>query len=288
LKLGSAASTKVLYLPALALITVLFVAPFLWTVVSSFLTYSATHAATLPLTAANYIEFLHDPSTPTIVLRTLRVSLITTVACLLLGYPVAGYLALCGPRMRSAITVVLLTPLLISVVARTYGWSVILGPSGLVNSLLLSLSVTAAPFRLLYTEGAIDIGLTHVLLPYMVLSIDAALSQFDRRLISAARSLGASPLATFRRVVWPLALPGVLSGSLLVFALAASAFVTPSMLGGGHNRVVPSLIFEQTLVLFDRPLASAIAVSFLAGIVVLLALYLQSSSRSVATASGRS
>jgi putative spermidine/putrescine transport system permease protein len=165
---------------------------------------------------------------------------------------------------------------------------VILGPSGLVNSLLLSLSVTAAPFRLLYTEGAIDIGLTHVLLPYMVLSIDAALSQFDRRLISAARSLGASPLATFRRVVWPLALPGVLSGSLLVFALASSAFVTPSMLGGGHNRVVPSLIFEQTLVLFDRPLASAIAVSFLAGIVVLLTLYLQSSSRSVATASGRS
>jgi putative spermidine/putrescine transport system permease protein len=158
----------------------------------------------------------------------------------------------------------ILAPLLVSVVVRSFGWLVILGPNGLINSTLTGLGVVDEPLRLLYTETAIVLGLTHVFLSFMVLSIAAALDRIDPALIRAAQNLGASPRQAFRRIVLPLSLPGVAAGCLIVFTLSTSAFITPALLGGPRVKVMSFLAYQQSLLLTDWPYGSAIAFILLA------------------------
>jgi putative spermidine/putrescine transport system permease protein len=248
----------------LAIFLALFLAPLVNLLVLSFFRFDRTTGALAEATIQNYAKFLTDPFYLGILWRTLKLALLTTAATLLLGYPVAYHLTRCSGRKRAYLTLLIVAPLLISVVVRSFGWLVILGPNGLVNALLTGLGIVADPLRLLYTETAIVVGLTHVFLSFMVLSVAASLERIDPALIRAAQNLGASERQAFMRVVLPLSLPGVAAGSLIVFTLAASAFITPALLGGPRVKVMSYLAYQQTLLLSDWPYGSAIAFILLA------------------------
>ncbi len=243
----------------LAVFLALFLAPLVNLLVLSFFRFDRTTGSLAEATVQNYVKFLTDPFYLGILWRTLKLALLTTASTLVLGYPVAYHLTRCSGRKRAYLTLLIVAPLLVSVVVRSFGWLVILGPNGLVNSLLTGLGIIADPLRLLYTETAIVVGLTHVFLSFMVLSVAASLGRIDPALIRAAQNLGASERQAFLRVVLPLSLPGVAAGSLIVFTLAASAFITPALLGGPRVKVMSYLAYQQTLLLSDWPYGSAIA-----------------------------
>lgn len=259
----------------------LFLAPLGNLFVISLFRFDRTAGIVAEPSLANYGKFLGDPFYLWILWRTLKVGLLVTLTTLVLGYPVALHLTRSGPRRRAWLTLLILAPLLISVVVRSFGWLVILGPNGLVNALLVATGLVADPLRLLYTESAIVLGLTHVFLSFMVLSIAAALGRIDPSLLRAAQSLGATPAQTFRRVVFPLSLPGVVAGSLIVFTLSTSAFITPALLGGPRVKVMSYLAYQQTLMLSDWPSGAAIAFILLglSGLSVLVYLRLVESGR---------
>ena len=248
----------------LAIFLALFLAPLVHLLALSFFRFDRTTGALAEATVQNYAKFLTDPFYLGILWRTLKLALLTTVTTLVLGYPVAYHLTRCSGRKRAYLTLLIVAPLLVSVVVRSFGWLVILGPNGLVNSLLTGLDIVSDPLRLLYTETAIVVGLSHVFLSFMVLSVAASLGRIDPALIRAAQNLGASERQAFVRVVLPLSLPGVAAGALIVFTLAASAFITPALLGGPRVKVMSYLAYQQTLLLSDWPYGSAIAFILLA------------------------
>ncbi|MDQ1080313.1 ABC transporter permease [Pseudoroseomonas cervicalis] len=215
---------------------------------------------------ANYAELAQDSLFLETLSRTFRIALIVTLACLALGLPEAWIIHRMAPRWRGLMLLVVVGPLLVSVVVRTFGWMVLLGSNGLVNQALLALGVPGAPFRLLFTELAIIIGLVHVMVPLVVLSVWASLGRLDPALLRAAESLGASRFAAFRRVVLPSIMPGLLGGALMVFCLSASAFATPAMLGGRRLKVVASMTYTEFLNTLNWPLGAAIAMLLLAAI----------------------
>ena len=248
----------------LAVFTALFALPLLNMAALSLHRFDRTTGTLGGLTLDNYTRFLGDPFYLGILWRTFRLGVLVTLLTLALGYPVALHLNRVPVRRRASLTLLILAPLLVSVVVRSFGWLVILGPNGLVNSALRGLGLVDEPLRLLYTETAIALGLTHVFLSFMVLSVATALGRIDPALIRAAQTLGATPAQTFRRVVFPLSLPGVAAGSLIVFTLSTSAFITPALLGGPRVKVMSSLAYQQTLLLSDWPYGSAIALVLLA------------------------
>lgn len=208
---------------------------------------------------ANYERFLFDPYYLSILWRTVKVSLITTAACILVGYPVAYALSVARPRVASLILLVFLAPLLISTVVRSFAWMVLLAPNGVINSWLARLGVTTEPLKLMWNEFGIIVGLVHVFLSLMILTIYTRLTQIDPRLLLAARNLGASRLRSFKEITLPLSLPGVIAGAVLVFSISASTFITPALLGGTRAKVVAFLIYEQNLVLLNWSFGAAIS-----------------------------
>ncbi|WP_165498106.1 ABC transporter permease [Siculibacillus lacustris] len=210
-------------------------------------------------TFANYIRLFSVDLYRKATWTTLEISVLTTVVSALLAYPLALVMAR-GPALIGRIlTVVVIAPMLINVVVRAYAWRVILanGDQGIVNWLLAQIGL--GPVHLLYTEWAIVIGSVHVFLSTMVLPIAAALGRIDPAVEDAARTLGASSFAVFRRVTFPLSLPGLAVGSTLVFSLTASAFVAPALLGGNFVKMLGPLVQEQILSVFDWPFGAALA-----------------------------
>jgi putative spermidine/putrescine transport system permease protein len=270
-----------LLLAPLAVFVGLFLVPLVNLFLLSFARFDRVTGATAGFSPANYVAFLSDPFYLGILWRTLKIALLATGLALVLGYPVAWVLSRARGRRRAYLMLGILAPLLISVVVRSFGWLVILGPNGLVNSTLTGLGLVDAPVRLLYTETAIVLGLVHVFLSFMVLSIAAALDRIDPAVLRAAQNLGASPARAFLRVVLPLSLPGVAAGCLIVFTLSTSAFITPALLGGPRVKVMASLAYQQTLLLSDWPYGGAIAFILLAvtGAAVLVYLRLLESGR---------
>lgn len=221
----------------------------------------------------NYVDILGDSFYYSVFGTTFAVALGVTAVCLLLGFPVAvAYARARGPRKVLLATIVL-GPLLVNVVIRTYGWLVLLANRGLLNEGLRSLGLIDGPIRFLYNPLGVGIGLVHVFLPFMVLSIAAALQNIDLSLTEAAETLGAGKWQVFRRVTLPLALPGVVAGCILVFSASLGAFATPLVLGGTGLRMLVVLIYTNALVLFNWPRSAALAVVLLA--VVLGLLWLQ-------------
>ncbi|PZP40375.1 MAG: ABC transporter permease [Azospirillum brasilense] len=217
---------------------------------------------------ANYADLATDSLFREVLERTFRLSLITTAICLLIGVPEAWIVHRMAPRWRGLMLLVVVGPLLVSVVVRTFGWMVLLGTNGLLNNALVAVGFPGAPFRLMFTELAIVIGLVHVMVPLVVLSVWASLGRLDPALARAAESLGAGRFTTFRRVILPNIMPGVLGGALMVFCLSASAFATPAMLGGKRLRVVASMAYNEFLNTLNWPLGAAIAVLLLVAILL--------------------
>lgn len=207
----------------------------------------------------NYRRFLTDEFYLSTLWMSFKLALLSTGVCAILGFPVASYLRQAQPRERSLLMIIVISPLLVSLVIRSLGWIVILGRRGLLDSLATLFGISAGSVNLMYTESAVVIGQAHVFFPFMVLSIYAALQNIDPSLSRAAMNLGASPIRSFFAVTLPLSIPGVVSGSLIVFALCVSSFVTPMLLGGPWVKVTAYLVWEQTLQVLDWSFAAAIA-----------------------------
>lgn len=192
--------------------------------------------------------------------RTLRVSMITTLLTVAGGYPLAMLIARSRERVAALMLGIVVFPLMVSVVVRAFGWIVILGPSGIVNQLLLGIDLITEPLALVQNEIGIIIGETQLLLPYMVLSLLAVLRNVDPHLEEASLSLGANPLRTFFAVTLPVSIPGLLSGVLLVFSLAITAFATPQILGGARSPMLTTLLYRNVFSTYDWAAAAAIAI----------------------------
>jgi putative spermidine/putrescine transport system permease protein len=183
--------------------------------------------------------------------QTFLLSAVVTGICIVAGYPVAYFLVRRTSRWQSAVVFVLLMPLLTSLIMRTYGWQIVLGRRGIVNSLLSVIGVTDQPLHLLQTYGAVVLGMVHLYVPFVVISIATVLQGIDRGIEEAAVSLGASWPATFFKITLPLSMDGVMTGGILVFMMANGAFVTALLLGGNSVITIPLLIYQQFTIMRD-------------------------------------
>lgn len=221
---------------------------------------------------ATWIDLLSDGYYASLLVNSVATALLITVLALLCGYPIALFVYRAPARWRNLLTVACVSPLLVSAVVRTYGWMVILGDRGLLPSLLRSLGWVRPP-RLVFNLTGVVVGLTEILMPYMILSLLAGFGKLSPALEEAAASLGARPLTVFRRIVLPLTLPGIMLGCLLAFVLAVSSFITPSLLGGGRVPLLATEIYDQAIVSLNWPVAAALSVLVLAVFGVALVLY---------------
>ena len=245
-------------LPGLALLLVLFLIPLLMMIPAS-LTVDGN--ASLQI----YERILGDGYYWMVLGRSFMLALISTAFCLVLGYPVAYYIArVVAPSRRRLMFMIVVAPLFTSAVIRAMAWTIVLGRRGLFNEFMLDIGLLADPLRLLYTQTAVVVGLVYIMIPFMVLTITAVLDNIDPRLEEAAKDLGATPATTFLRVTLPLSLPGVIAGCFLVFALCLTSYVTPALLGGGRNKVMSMLIFEQFMRNFNWALGAGLACVLLA------------------------
>ncbi len=223
-------------------------------------------------TLDSYVKFFSQSYFFNTLVYTVKLALAVTAIGLVLGYPIA-YLMAIKPRYRNLILILIILPLITDVVVRAYGWIVLLSADGLVNKVILWLGLSERPVKIIFTEVAVVAELLHETLAFMILPIAAVLQKIDPSLREAASSLGASKWKTFWLITFPLSLPGVLAGTLLVFALGISAFVGPLVLGGGNVTVMSLLIRDQMGVVLDWPLASAMAIVLVVLTLVLLFFY---------------
>lgn len=259
--------------PALGLLVVFFILPYLNLLLISFFTKGAQAPYLRVLTLANYERLVRDPFTWSVVWHTLWLGALTTVICLVLSYPLAYHLARAPRGRKGALMVLVISPLLVGVLIRTYGWIILLQDTGLINQLLLAWGARKLP--LMYNQTGALIGLVHVFIPFMVLSIAASVQGIDPELEMEARSLGAGAWRTFWRVTFPLSLHGVVAGTVLVFVLAVSSYVIPSLLGGFTVLTVPILVVRTITELFNWPGGSAFAMLFFVITLSLLWLFLR-------------
>jgi putative spermidine/putrescine transport system permease protein len=210
-----------------------------------------------------YREMLAEPEYVRTLGNTLEISLLSTALCLLLGYPLAYLMATTAPRARRVLMVLLLVPFWTSILVRTFAWIVILGNNGLVNKLLIELGLTNAPVKLLFNMTGVQIGMVHVLLPFMVLPLLAAMSRIDPNILRVARSLGAPPRRAFLHVFLPLSRPGIAAGCVLVFLLAVGFYVTPALLGGPGEITLATMIDMQINTFLNWGLAATLGVVLL-------------------------
>ncbi len=210
-------------------------------------------------TVENYVRIVTDDFYREVIARTLALGLGVTVACLLLGYPLA-YLIARGPvRWRLPLIMLVIFPMMLNLVVRSFGWIALLANRGLVNNLLMQAGLIAAPIKLMFNLTGLMIGLTHIYLPFMVLMLVAAIRNVQRDVEAAAATLGSTRLHVFTSVTLPLSAPGILAGSILVFVLTISALVTPRMLGGPTYRVMATVIYDEYMQLLDWPSGSALS-----------------------------
>ena len=259
--------------PALLLLIALFLGPLLQIAVVSFFTYSTTKIWIPVVTLANYRR-LFDSYYLGVAWTTVKIGLLTTLVCIILGYPLAYFLARTRSRRVGLYVFLLITPLMVSSVIRIFGWLVILGRRGLVNETLRALGLSEG-VELLYNTPAVVAGLAELLLPFMVLPLMAAIENIHPSIEEAARNLGAGPLQVLRRVLIPMSLPGLVSGSLLVYTVSISALVTPALMGGRHVRMLGNLVYDEVLTSLNWPFASSMAVVLLVTTGLVMFFYLR-------------
>jgi putative spermidine/putrescine transport system permease protein len=257
--------------PALILYLVLLFVPLAATALLSLHSFSLYKGIEDVYTLANYRDIFGDSYFYEIFARTFRIAFLVTLLAALIGAPEAYILNRMRAPWRGIFLLVALAPLLVSVISRTLGWALLFGSTGLVNQALMGMGIVRTPLQFMYSETGIVIALTHVLIPFMMISVWASLQRLDPAIEHAAVSLGAASFTVLRRIVLPQALPGVLSGGIITFALAASAFATPAIIGGRRLKVASTLAYDEFLNTLNWPLGAAIAVLLLvANIVIIL------------------
>ncbi|MFL6798126.1 MAG: ABC transporter permease [Xanthobacteraceae bacterium] len=256
-------------LPPLAVLCLVFGLPIADLVSDSFHDSNGPGQIGIGFTLENYRAFITDPFFLRMLAATFGLGVLVVGCCLLIGYPVAYYLARSTSRWRGIALFVVVSPLLVSAVVRNIGWFPLLGQSGVVNWLLLSAGIIATPIRLVSNFTGVVIGLVHALLPFMILTLTTVIQRIESDLEEAAANLGAGPWLVFLRVLLPLSIPGVVAGSLLVFTMAISAYTTPAILGGNRVLVMATYIAQQFRTVLDYP-AGATAAALLLGFAALL------------------
>ncbi|MBT2720236.1 ABC transporter permease [Bacillus sp. ISL-46] len=270
-----------LLLPTLGIFIFFFLLPLFFLFITSFKTFDAASGIGNDWTLQNYIKFITDKFYLGVVWRTVKIALITTLAAIVISFPVAYQITKAKGRIKNYLTLLVLSPLLISMVIRCYGWVILLSNNGVVNHTLMNFGLIDKPLTLLYTEFSVVIGMVHVLFPYMVLSIMGSLDRIDPSVIRASQNLGASSIRTFFSVILPLTLPGIFAGSVMVFSLGVSSFVTPAILGGPQVKVMSFLTYEQVGIMLNWPYGSAIGflLIFIATITIIIYSKLLTSSK---------
>ena len=211
------------------------------------------------LTIQNYITIFTDPYYTGALGTTIRVALLVTVVCLVLGFPLAYVVARTQSRYKHLLIIAIVLPLFVGNSVRAAGWMVVFGNKGFFNASLMGLGLISKPIEIMFTEKAVIIGIIAVNLPFMVLSLQSVIESIDRAVEEAAFSLGAPPITMFRRVLWPLALPGTLAGTILCFILAMNAYATPFLLGGPLFKMMAPVIYNEFTQKTNWPFGGAIA-----------------------------
>lgn len=252
-------SWHLLLLPTVILLCLIFVVPIADLILLSFYQMSGPGQVDNQLTVANYKSFIDDTFFLAILLRTCAMGLLVVASCLVISYPVAYYLARTSSRWRGVALFLVISPLLVSAIVRNIGWYPLLSESGMVNSILLKLGAIRSPLQLINNFTGVVIGLVHALLPFMILTLTTTIQRIERDIEEAAANLGAGPIGVFCRILLPLSLPGAVSGSLLVFTMAISAYTTPAILGGNRVLVMATYIAQQFRTVLDYPAGATAA-----------------------------
>src|SRR6478609_7918575 len=252
--------------PAMLLFVLFFVLPFAVMALMSVYSGNPVTNPNATLTTRHYERFIFDTAGifHDALWATLRIGLITTVVSLLIGYPLAHWMARMQSRLGHALVLMaVIAPMLTGIVVRTFAWMTILQDKGVINTTLMQWGLIEKPLPLMYNEFGTIVALVHIYVPFMVLTLTGVIGRIDERLEQAARSLGAGRIRAFVEVTLPLSLPGILAGSLLVFALSISAYVTPSLLGGFQIMTLPILIYQQISASFNLGFAGALGTALL-------------------------
>lgn len=258
--------------PLLLVLLLAFVAPVLLMVPLSLHEYVPGTGISANWTLENYTSILTDEYFREVVVRTLVLGFGVTAICLLLGYPLAYYIANAGPTMRLTLTLLVIFPMLLNLVVRSFGWIALLANRGLVNNLLVDVGLIERPIRMMFNLFGLLVGMSHIFLPFMVLMLVPAIQSISKDVQDAAYTLSASKARVFWSVTLPMSAPGILSGSILVFVLTISALVTPRMLGGPTYKVMATLIYDDFLQTLDWPAGAAMSFALTAMTLVVIGL----------------
>jgi putrescine transport system permease protein len=229
----------------------------------------------------NYLFLLEDNLYWVSYLRSIKVAFISTIFCLLLGYPMAYYIAQSAPTKRNVLLMLIILPFWTSFLLRVYAWMGILSTNGIINSMFLWIGIIDEPIQMLYTNFAVYLGIVYTYLPFMILPLYANLERLDLNLHDAAADLGGKPLQVFRDITLPVSLPGIIAGSLLVFIPAMGEFVIPALLGGLDSLMIGRTLYDEFFVNRDWPLASAVATILLLILVLPMVLFQRAQAKSV-------
>lgn len=224
-------------------------------------------------TFESYTNFFSSSFNLSILWRTIKLSLIVTVLTIILGLPTAYYISKTSKRWRSLLMGLVLFPLLTNSVVRSFAWINILGTNGIINQFLLSTGIISEPLKMLYTEFAIVIGSVYLFLPLMITTLVGILENIDSEMIEAAETLGANPLVAFVKVIWPLSIPGVIVGSILVFTGSFTAYTTPQLLGGNQNMMMSTFLYQQAMSLGNWQSAGVIALIMIVTTMLVMSLF---------------
>ena len=241
-----------LFIPCIVLVAYFMIVPLLDIIIPTF-------ANTKDGMFSAYREFFTDSYMMSIFWRTIKISLISSLICMVIGVPVSHYISRVSKKVRGLFIALTVFPILTNSVVRSFAWMSILGKNGIINNLLIKLNIVNEPLSLLYTEGAIIVGTVYIFLPLMIISLVGVMENIDNDLLEAAESLGANKLKAFFKVIFPLSLPGLIVGTVLVFTGSLTAYTTPQLLGGNKNTVLATLIYQKTMTLGDWQGAAVVA-----------------------------
>ena len=258
--------------PVSAWMLLLIAIPMIYILAVSFCTTDADHNIVFSFSLANYSNMM-DPSLLTIYFNSLAVAFLTTLFCILIGYPFAYIMAFRSPFLKSMMMVFLLLPFWTNSIIRLYSWRTLLGENGYINLILEKLGIISAPLSMLYTRGAVVLGMVYTLLPFMVLPIHTVVDKLDRSLLEAASDLGAKPARRFLHVTLPLTAPGIFAGVIMVFIPALAYFFVSDILGGGKSQLIGNVIERQFKEAYNWPFGAAMSIILILITLLLVQIY---------------
>ncbi|WP_051540153.1 ABC transporter permease [Clostridium ihumii] len=249
-----------------------FVVPLILVFIFSFLSRGEYGNIQLPFTLDNY-KRLMTPMYFEILWKTVLIGILTTVGCLIIGYPFAYFIGRAKKKHRTLLLLLVILPFWTNSLVRTYAWIILLRTEGVINAILLKIGLISAPLEMLYTDAAVFIGMLYIMLPFMILPIYTSIEKLDMSYIEAANDLGASPYKTFREITLPLTKPGIIAGCMLVFIPTLGYFFISDLMGGSKTMLISNLIKNQFLTARDWPFGSSIAVVLIILMLIAIGIY---------------